>query len=100
MSDYETITADQAGCWLDGAMGWHNTYRVVAIAETYGFRLNDIDQETMREFRLDSTSADVCEAAHDIADDATDYLSDLAPDGYAFEWDDGLYLVFISDDDD
>lgn len=34
LSNGETV---EAGMWLDGRFGWHNLYRVVQIAEGYGF---------------------------------------------------------------
>ena len=99
------ITADMAGCWLDGHMGWHNTYRVIDLALDYGWKPDD--QALVRHAsEVYSQTGSFGEPIYpgdeewaydvidDIADEATDYLQSLAPEGYWFEWDMGeLCLV-------
>lgn len=94
------ITADMAGVWLDGARGWYNTCFVVDIAQEWGFPLeleaelivnayrNSADTLKLEEGRVIETY-DISEYANDIADDATEYLNSLAPEGFWFEWDMG-----------
>jgi hypothetical protein len=100
-----TITADQAGCWLDGAMGWHNTYRVIDLALSYGWL--DDDRPAQDAATADSMAYyqargcpddDLTDRIHGLADDATDYLQSLAPDGYTFTWDAGELCLWADDD--
>lgn len=97
------ITPADAGCWLDGAQGWHNTYRVVYRAEAYGMTLTDDDRLVLDAYQdraaavaLASGEAlnygSIAAWAESMADSATDHLQSLAPEGYVFDWDDGLYL--------
>jgi hypothetical protein len=88
-----TITAADAGCWLDGAMGWHNTYRVIYVAQRYGFALDADDETMVAEYAVDHVESDAdYEAVYALSNEATDYLQSLAPEGYDFVWDDGLGL--------
>jgi hypothetical protein len=38
MTDQMMITANMAGCWLDGNQGWHNNHRIVALAMGWGWK--------------------------------------------------------------
>jgi len=91
------IFPDDAGCWLDGHMGWHNTYRVVECAMNFGMELDIGEQYIMKCYHdsdffepfTDLGENDLWEAAIELSDKATDYLQSLAPEGYVFEWDMG-----------
>ncbi len=94
------ITEGMAGCWLDGHHGWHNIYRVIEIAQSYGFQVDDEDEAFIADWKRwrggDMTAEEdknfedgYPEAMNDLSDAATDYLDSLAPDGMAFEWDMG-----------
>ena len=90
------ITPADAGCWLDGAMGWHNTYRVIERAQAYGFVLPNgaEDEDTIERYKEDSFDPDAGECVMEISNEATDYLQSKAPAGYYFVWDMGeLSLV-------
>lgn len=91
------ITPDMAGCWLDGHYGWHNTYRVVELAEEYGFPLEAWEHAALdRYMDSDATDADTETVIGQggLFDRATDYLNERAPEGFHFEWDMGeLCLV-------
>jgi hypothetical protein len=79
-----TIPASAAGCWLDGAQGWHNTYRVVDMAVSHGFTVPEEWREDLEIFRSGlNVEADIDE----LSDMATEYLQALAPEGYGFVWD-------------
>lgn len=111
------ITPAEAGCWLDGHMGWHNHYRVVDLAFDYGWSPDDRDvivairdayaADPYRDTAEVITGPLIPETVHlgeavfgqgGLVDDATDYLQSLAPEGYWFEWDMGeLCLVAIED---
>jgi hypothetical protein len=91
------VTAADAGCWLDGAMGWHNTCRVIDRAISYGWLCDEPAElaslrDACDQYRASDGDA-VAEAVRWAASDALDYLNTLAPAGYSFEWDDGLWLV-------
>ena len=93
-----TITPDDAGTWLSGHMGWHNTYRVVDRAESYGFTVPPEYAEALADFRENghSASEDVWEAINgqgELSDMATDYLQERAPEGYVFLWDAGEFSL-------
>lgn len=101
------ITADMAGCWLEGSQGWHNNYRVIDRAIEWGWKPDDLaDVEAISQAYADQvetitladgSSCDVAGAVIDqggLSDEATDYLQSIAPDGYVFWWDAGeLSLV-------
>lgn len=107
------ITAADAGTWLDGHMGWHNHYRAIDRAVSYGMPYS-ADDDAIRDAYADEaesvTLADgevldqdsVAEAIlgqGELLDKATDYLQSLAPKGYAFIWDMGeLSLSQVNDD--
>lgn len=88
------ITADQAGCWLGGHGGWTNSYRVIYLAESYGFTLTEEDQDAVVKYRAHHgvTEDELIEAVigqGGLVDKATAYLESLVPEGYHFEWDAG-----------
>lgn len=89
-----TITADMAGCWLDGHQGWHNNYRVVDRATEYGFVVPDDYRSALTDFRENGhdcamNSWDAITGQGELSDMATDYLNNNAPDGFVFVWDMG-----------
>ena len=107
------LTPAGAGCWLDGAMGWHNTYRVVDLALELGWQPQDVSLVRHASEVYESQGVlhreplthpgDVewaSEVIHDMADDATDYLQTLAPEGYWFEWDCGELCLVTDDPED
>jgi len=93
MGDFPKITEADAGCWLDGSMGWHNTYRVIDRAIGYGWyagqptELAEVEEISRRAEASDPTLDQ--EILSDNADLATGYLQSIAPEGYVFEWDAG-----------
>jgi hypothetical protein len=107
-----TITSDQAGCWLDGHFGWHNSYRVAELAFEYGWNPEDrpdveriIDVYKSRDVfgpadkYSDQEIDDACEQINDVVEEATDYLQSLAPAGYVFEWDCGELCLWRAEDE-
>jgi hypothetical protein len=102
------ITSAMAGTWLDGALGWHNAYRVVERAEAYGFKVPEEYQAALDDYRENHgpdwiESEDNVMMIHgqgDLSDQATDFLQEKAPEGYVFEWDAGeLRLMHESEAD-
>lgn len=108
----DKITADMAGTWLDGAMGWHNNYRIIDLAIDYGWvpedgfpmvtRIRDAYADS-EDYILDVTEGkiypgDAILNQGGYADQATEYLQSLAPEGYEFAWDAGeFYLAPIDE---
>lgn len=107
--DAPKITPADAGCWLDGAMGWHNTYRVAERALDLGWLADKPDEKASAEKTIalykasesqgmgNGESYDVFDVMQDISTDATDYLQSLAPEGYSFEWDAGELCLWAED---
>lgn len=100
--DAPKITPADAGCWLDGAMGWHNTYRVAERAFAFGWLADKPEDKASADATIEAFKAyrdgeggdgDVVDVMHEISLDATDYLQSLAPDGYSFEWDAGEFCL-------
>lgn len=89
----DRITEDMAGCWLDGHMGYHNHYRVVDLAQEYGWTISDGDQSMVERYRRnphdDDGAYDAMLDQGGLVDKATEYLDSLAPEGFAFNWDMG-----------
>lgn len=110
------ISPDEAGCWLDGHYGWHNTYRVVERAQALGMVLSADDTTLTDWYREHGSAMDVActlpsgetlivddawEAAAGqggLSDKATEYLYGLAPVGYVFEWDAGEPCLIHEDE--
>lgn len=90
MDEIPKITPDMAGCWLDGAFGWKNTYRLITVAEAYGFELDEIYERPLvdkyGDAGLPAPSFDEAELIDAMAQDALEYLNDRAPAGYIFEY--------------
>jgi hypothetical protein len=87
------------GTWLEGSFGWHNSYRVVDRAIEFGFEVPADYADDLRRYR-DQDYADLSEddkvtaeeaivGQGELADKATDFLNEKAPEDYGFEWDMG-----------
>ncbi|MFD4608259.1 hypothetical protein ACFWOT_09095 [Streptomyces sp. NPDC058440] len=92
------ITPDMAGTWLDGHFGWHNAYRVVQTAETFGFTVPEEYRDAMDNYRVNGDRLDfemsdeqwlAIYGQGELSDMATDFLQERAPEGYVFVWDMG-----------
>lgn len=94
----------EAGCWLDGAAGWTNSYRIVDIATHYGMELDAEDTAIVEWYRNSGESdADASDETLDkleamtgqggITDKATDYLMEQLPEGWTVRWDAGEMSV-------
>jgi hypothetical protein len=111
------MDAGDAGCIFDGAHGWHNGIRVIELAHSLGMPFTDHDEVIIEAYRngvesvrlgtgRDAETVDVSGAIIDqgnMLDTATEWLNDhIAPDGYAFEFDDGFMLskIMLSEIDD
>lgn len=97
------ITAADAGCWLDGSQGWHNTYRVCQRAMDYGWLTSEAAQRAevimlIERYSEGEQDIDLSEAMSEASDDATEYLNSIAPDDYSFVWDAGE-LSLMADDE-
>lgn len=99
------ITADMAGCWLDGTLGWHNTYRIIDLATGWGW-LGPVEPEwagwekVVERYRADEGTDDDHEAMISqggLADQAFDYLDGLTVSCH-FERDMGELTLFRCQD--
>ncbi|MEV8022466.1 hypothetical protein AB0O76_40475 [Streptomyces sp. NPDC086554] len=89
------IGIEAAGCWLDGHFGWTNVGRVVEIAMGYGYKPDHPDiHGLLKAFYANALADSDAWDMDDFADEATDYLSDRAPDGFAFHWECGELFMW------
>lgn len=109
------ITPTEAGCWIDEINGRESPAIVAEIAMGLGWLKGRDRRDTMsqrgevraiirayrsgsetawfRRVKIDDVPGQMINQAG-IADEATDYLNTLAPEGYAFGWHDGsLFLM-------
>lgn len=100
MTDEITLTNDSkvgTGTWLDGVNGWTNTYRVIEIAESHGFKIDDRDRAAIEWYKETSGGCgDGTDAEEDMAeaivgqgglsDKATEYMQELLPEGWVLRW--------------
>jgi hypothetical protein len=91
------IHASDAGTWLDGAQGWHNTYRVIERAEEFGFEVFPPDRTAIESYR-DTHGEEYAERIAELSEEATDYLNEHAPDGYVFAWNAGELILCEEDE--
>ena len=97
------------GCIFDGAMGWHNNYRIVDLAIEYGMDKDadlgwdESDVKIMAAYEASETEVVLNDAEaldqhgiNDVADHwrerAEEYLDQFCPPFHHLEWDDGLYV--------
>jgi hypothetical protein len=73
------FTAQDSGCWVDGARGIYAGERVIFLARQHGWDPGSEWQES--DFAVDSEHYD------EAIDAAIDYLQPLAPEGYWFGFD-------------
>lgn len=110
MTEY-TFTRADVGCYLDGAMGWHNTYRVIELAQSHGYALSDADARYVSAYRdgllamISPQSGDaiglpeIADAVREIADDATEYLYTITEPGLVWDWDAGELCLLAGGDE-
>lgn len=92
------ITPDMVGCWLDGAMGWHNTARVIRLAIEYGFTVSADDLAKVEAYDRGEDTGSTPDDVIFLSDQAFDHLQSLAPEGCYFAWDAGDMLLLCEDD--
>lgn len=99
--NFTRIPHTEAGTWLEGSHGWTNSYRVVDRAEAWGWDLGKADGEDVAEvrrivqaYRDGVADDDDSEEMIRISNEATDYLSSIAPWGYDFGWDAGELSLY------
>lgn len=98
-----TFTAADQGCYLDGHFGWHNTYRVVQLAQSFGFVVDDADDvhalEAYEDGSADDAQWEAVAGQGGLADKATDFLNGLTEEGLAWIWDCGELCLLAVDED-
>lgn len=94
----------EAGCWLEGAHGWTNSYRIVDVATHHGMELDTEDAAIVEWYRASGDSdAGSSDAELDrleamtgqggITDRAIDYMGEQLPEGWVLTTDMGEYTV-------
>lgn len=90
----ETVTSPEPtkltpGCYFDSAQGFaNNGQAVIALAKEHGW----VDKDEVLDENGQADTDD--EFFHETVDAATNYLSNLAPDGHYADWYDGDYGVW------
>jgi hypothetical protein len=83
----------ESGLILDGALGWHNVYRVVDLAVSLGMPLDADDARTMERFAAgDADFHDEDQAPLWIAEEAEEWLNANVADAY-FTWYEGDFIL-------
>lgn len=84
----------ESGCYLDGSQGWHNSYRVVDLAERHGFQVEPEARKLIADYIGWHESGDpmpddldYATAMDELSDEATDYLGSLLAEDDHREWD-------------
>lgn len=96
----------EAGCWLDGAAGWTNSYRIVDIATHHGMKLDAEDAAVVEWYRETGNSdADDSDETLDkleamtgqggITDKAVEYIGEQLPEGWVLNVEMGEYIVMM-----
>lgn len=102
----ERATAEMAGCWLAGSSNRtvdELNFDTIMIAKDRGFTVSNKDNDILDIFEDQpadpfsgtkwADDVDISQGLSEIADDAVEWLNEnVSPDGYHFEFDDGLYL--------
>ena len=87
-------TADNAGCWVDGARGWAAPIHMVDIAVERGWPITDEDQEILDLVKDRRGDCDR-ETWQELCDDVESWLNDhVAPEGFSFGWHDGDFVLW------
>lgn len=110
MAEITKVDASDAGCWIEGSRGWTGSVRLIEIAESYGFPMDDDDRalvaayDESREEPLTLSTGQVIEpdSIHELvigqgemADKAETWLNDnVAPEGYSFGWHEGEFYLW------
>ena len=89
-------TEEYVGCWLSGSTTYTSaefSVKIVEIALEHGMEiLKEVWDADVPKFLDGTADIDALEDLASISDAAMDYLDSLLPEGYYFEFDDGLYL--------
>jgi hypothetical protein len=73
----KSITAKDAGCWVDSAWGHDEMFkRILKIAEYFGYKDTTTEEEKYSDYWL--------EIQDSIWDECEEFLNFLAPDGFYF----------------
>jgi hypothetical protein len=105
------VTADQAGCWLDGAnWGWTGPARVIELAQYFGMPSDDTDDAILKAFKESADCvimidgeviedpAGLVADQGELADQAREWLNEhVAPEGYSFGWHSGDFFLMCDE---
>lgn len=90
-------TADDAGCWVDGLHGWRSIPQMIDIAVSRGWPIEPSDDVILELYGRDGTMG--AEAVAEIAEDALTFMNEsIAPQGFAFGWYEGDFMLWSEAD--
>jgi hypothetical protein len=109
-----TITAEQAGCYLDNHRGHYIGRDMIELAIGYGFIVDELVQFVLNEY--DAHHEDDSyphESLHELMQEAEDWLNSgradrvpgqnfppIIPEGYAWGWNDGDFGLYADESED
>lgn len=113
-----TITADQAGCYLDSHRGHYITRDMISLAIGFGFIVGEFERFALNRYDESNTDDDYpFESLVELADEALTWLNSgpnegvdrpikgqnsppIIPDGYAWDWNDGDFGLYAIEEDE
>ena len=100
------VTAQNAGCWIDGHWGQYGTARLVITASVFGYKDAEvIDLANRHLASMGAGASDLtdseAESLFDASDEVENWLNEnVAPEGYHFHWHDGEFFLSADDEDE
>lgn len=87
--------SNDTGTYLDGSLGWHNTYRVVELAVSHGMVLDEADLHVLSQYKLGEVQdTDILDEVDDLADKAVEHLESVTDDDVIWERDAGELILW------
>lgn len=104
----KNVTDADLGCWIEGASVRNPVEFSVAIVELARHNGLEMDDEAwdadipifLRQVDEPELTYDMLEDLGFVTDAALDFLNENLPDGYYFDFEDGLYLFREQDEED
>lgn len=97
------VTDLDLGVWVAGSTLYNPvefSVRIVDLAIEYGLEIEPAWEQDKPTFLSGDAPFEMIEDLGYVTDVALEYLNDMLPEGYFFEFDDGLVLMKDTDEDD
>lgn len=94
MESIQRVSPDAAGCWIDGHIGHYLSAEIILTAAAYGWKDERAINAAMKYWGGLDGDENLAEYVYDAADDAIEWLNaNVAPEGYAFDYEDGEFYM-------